>query len=135
VKQVRMIALGFAIVMLCSGHAIRVAAAAADATTRPFALTLNSPCAGEVIAISGTVHLVNRPGNLLPEHASWSSTGIGMTTGTLYRVVSSSNLRMDSDEYLTHLTITAPRPDGITATMTFVGPFLGVPEFITQHCN
>ena len=130
-----MIALGFAFVVLCFGHAIRVAAEAADATATPFTLTLNSPCAGEVIAITGTVHLVNRPGNPLPEHANWSSTGVGLTTGTVYQVVSNSNLRLDSDEYLAHLTITSSGPDGITATMTFTGRFLGVPEFITQHCN
>src|SRR5690349_15518647 len=103
-KQLRMIASGFAVALFC-GHVARVSAEPADATSRPFTLTVHSPCAGEVIAITGTVHLVNRPGNALPEHASWSSTGTGLTTGTVYRVVSASNLLIDSDDYLTHLTI------------------------------
>src|SRR5688572_14696716 len=109
--------------------------AQADATSRPFTLTLNLACPGEVISVSGAVHIVNRPGNPLPEHASWSTTGVGLTTGTTYHVTSVSNLLPDSNEYLTHITIKSAGPDGITATMTFTGTFGGVPEFITQHCN
>jgi deoxycytidine triphosphate deaminase len=61
---------------------------------------------------------------------------VGLTTGKLYHVVTTSNLINTPNEYLTHLTITSSGREGVTAAVTVIGPLFGVPtEVIEQHCR
>ena len=115
----------------------QTAAGEAELTRFSFTTNFNSACAGEVIAITATVHLVNRPVGPFAEHGSWSNaTGVGLTTGRLYHAVSVSNLFNAPNEYLSHLTFTSAGPDAVTASVTFMGPLFGLPtEVIEQHCS
>jgi hypothetical protein len=115
----------------------RPVAAEAAVTTVPFTINFNSLCAGEVIRISGTLHLVDRPGGLPADHANWSgATGVGLTTGTSYNVASASNLFEDPNLYLVHFTVASPGPGGITSALTAIGPLGGAPvEVIEQECH
>jgi hypothetical protein len=114
------------------------AAAPAAVTSTPFAINFNSVCAGEVIAMTGTLHLVNLPGGgAFPDHGNWSNaTAVGLTTGTEYRVTSASLLIDDPNVYLTHFSFTSSGPDGITWAATFIGPLGGAPtDLIEVQCN
>ena len=77
------------------------ASAQATSVTEPVITTVDNPCNGEVVLVEGTLHYVAREnedeggGQHRFSHAVLHGTGIGLTSGTEYRVL---NLGLDPGE-------------------------------------
>ena len=70
------------------------ASAQATSVTEPIVTTLENPCNGEVVLVQGTIHYVTREsvdeggGEHRFSHGVLRGTGIGLTSGSEYRIVS-----------------------------------------------
>jgi len=113
------------------------------ATTQEVSLIIIVPCAnggaGEIVTISGTLHLLIPPDASEALHGNWSNArGIGLTTGDVYVLAGSpSNLVPAADgEFLTNITLVATGPNGVKFTITRIGPLFQPPtEVLQAHCS
>jgi len=100
------------------------------------------PCAdggnGEIVTITGTLHLLIPPNAGDAIHGNWSrAKGVGLTTGDQYVLAGSpSNLVPAADgEYLTNITLIGTGP-GAKFTITRIGPLFQPPTEVRQvHCR
>jgi len=119
------------------------AVAQPTATTQEVTLNLVVPCAnggsGEIVTISGTLHLLIPPNASEALHGNWSNArGVGLTTGDVYVLAGSpSNLvPAAGGDYLTNITLVGTGPNAVKFTITRIGPLFQPPTEVLQvHCR
>jgi hypothetical protein len=71
-----------------------IGAAASGQTTMPFTQVMTNPCNGDVVTITGEMHMVSVMSDRKAEiQTNWPDTrGVAMTTGTLYQANDANHL-------------------------------------------
>lgn len=112
------------------------------ATRQEVTFNVFVPCAdggnGEIVSVSGTLHLLIPPNAGDSIHGNWSNAkGVGLTTGEAYVLGGSpSNLMPAANgEYLSNLTLIGTG-GGAKFTITRIGPLFAPPTEVKQiHCR
>ncbi len=87
------------------------AALGATSTDMPVHFLRSADCTGEVVEISGTIHLVNQTqadGSVVGHFNYQNVSGVGLTSGNLYRVSAVDHFRLSS-----------PFPTDVTSVQSF----------------
>jgi len=98
------------LLMLLGGSALPASALGAS-DQMPLYFLRSADCSGEVVEISGTIHVVNRiqaDGSVMGHFNYQNVTGLGLTSGDTYRVSAVDNIRLS-----------APFPSSITSVQSF----------------
>jgi hypothetical protein len=93
---------------LSSGAASALGATSMD---MPLYFLRSADCTGEVVEISGTIHLVNQTqadGSLIGHFNYQNVSGVGLTSGNTYRVTA-----------VDHVRLVAPFPSSISSVQSF----------------
>ena len=93
-------------------HVSPVSALGATSTDLPFDFLRSADCTGEIVEISGTIHMLNQiqaDGSIMGHFNYLNVSGVGLTSGNTYQA-----------NAVDHFRLSAPFPSSITSARSFL---------------